>query len=66
MRFVLNGQPEELAESCTIDRFIAAKGFNPASVIVEHNYAVVKKEAWATTVLSENDNLEILRLVGGG
>ena len=66
MRFVLNGKEEELTEGQTITRLIADKGINPASIIVEHNYVVVKSDAWDSVILRENDNLEILRLVGGG
>ena len=66
MRLTINGKEEELAEGLTIARLIADKGVNPAGILVEHNYAIVTSEAWESAVLRENDNLEILRLVGGG
>ena len=66
MRIVLNGVDEDLAEGLTIAGLIAFKEINPANIIVEHNYTIVKNDAWQSVILQENDNLEILRLVGGG
>ena len=66
MRIVLNGVDEDLSESLTIAGLIANKEINPVNVIVEHNYTIVKNDAWQSVILQENDNLEILRLVGGG
>ncbi|MCL2766869.1 MAG: sulfur carrier protein ThiS [Peptococcaceae bacterium] len=66
MRIVLNGKDEELAEGLTVARLISDKSINPANIIVEHNYNIVKNEDWQNVVLKDNDNLEILRLVGGG
>ncbi|MFO7154969.1 MAG: sulfur carrier protein ThiS [Caldicoprobacter oshimai] len=34
--------------------------------MVEHNYRIVRSEEWQNIVLKENDNLEILKFVGGG
>ncbi|MFZ5592523.1 MAG: sulfur carrier protein ThiS [Bacillota bacterium] len=49
-----------------MQQLIEQKGYNPATIIVEHNYNLVKREQWAEVVLQENDHIEILRFVGGG
>ena len=66
MLVMINGKEEELAEGLTIAQYFADKKINPANIIVEHNYTIVKNETWGSIVLKNNDNLEILRLVGGG
>jgi len=63
---VLNGKPEEFPSGMTIAELVTQKGLNPEIVIIEYNYELVDREAWAGTVLKENDRLEILRFVGGG
>jgi len=66
MKIVLNGKDEILTEGMTVAGLISLKGINPDTVIVEHNYELVKSESWPDIILKENDRLEILRLVGGG
>ncbi len=66
MKITLNGREENLGEGTTLAGLIAMKGLDPDTVIVEHNYELVKKEAWSGILLKENDRIEILRFVGGG
>ena len=66
MRIALNGKEEFLEQSTTIKEFIAIRNWDPASIVVELNLAIVGREDWANIVLRDNDQLEILRFVGGG
>lgn len=66
MKITLNGKDEDLKEGTTVAGLIALKGLNPATVIVEYNYGLVREETWAGIVLKQNDRIEILRFVGGG
>ena len=65
MNIKVNGKMEEI-RPCSIHEFIAGKGLNPQSVVVEHNFEIVRREKWKETQLGDNDNLEILSFVGGG
>lgn len=65
MRITVNGNPEEILP-CSILAFVQSKGLSGDGVVVEHNYHIVKKDAWGTIQLKENDNLEVLNFVGGG
>lgn len=50
----------------TLVGLIQSKGLEPESIVVEYNYEVLPREKWDSVVLKENDNLEVLRFVGGG
>ena len=66
MLITVNGKQENLEIELNILEYIKTKGLNPDAVIVEYNQDILKKEQWQNFVLKENDNLEILRFVGGG
>ncbi|MBM7582249.1 sulfur carrier protein [Caldicoprobacter guelmensis] len=66
MIITVNGQKTTVSKGMSLYDFLKLKGLDPQKVVVEHNYRIVKTEEWPNIVLQENDNLEILRFVGGG
>ncbi|SFQ44521.1 sulfur carrier protein ThiS [Caldicoprobacter faecalis] len=66
MQITVNGQKTTVNEGITLYNFLKDKGLDPQKVVVEHNYRIVRSEEWQNIVLKENDNLEILKFVGGG
>ena len=66
MEIVVNGRRERLEESMSILQYLSVKGLSPERIVVEYNCAVVKKEDLGNIILKENDQLEVLRCVGGG
>ncbi|QSZ26869.1 sulfur carrier protein ThiS [Aceticella autotrophica] len=66
MRLKLNGEEVLINKKMTLLEFLSSKGINPDTVVVEYNYDIVKKEKWSQIILKENDNLEVVRFVGGG
>jgi len=66
MQITENGQKTTVNEGITLYNFLKDKGLDPQKVVVEHNYRIVRSEEWQNIVLKENDNLEILKFVGGG
>jgi len=62
----VNGKKETIKENTRISDFLALKKLNPDRVVVEYNFIVLNIESLENSVLRENDNLEILRIVGGG
>ncbi|MDN5276658.1 MAG: sulfur carrier protein [Clostridiales bacterium] len=66
MQIIVNGEKTTVNEGITLHDFLKLKGLDPQKVVVEHNYRIVRSEEWPNIVLQENDNLEILKFVGGG
>ena len=66
MTIRLNGEPFEIAGPVTISALLTDLKIDPRIVAVEHNVVVVKKQQYETTMISEGDEIEIVRFVGGG
>ena len=49
-----------------IDTVVRALGHNPALVVVEHNGAIVPRGKWTAQLVVNDDQLEIVTIVGGG
>lgn len=62
----LNGDEVTIDRNMTLLELLHQKGINPETVVVEYNYDIVKKDEWSKITLKENDNLEVIRFVGGG
>jgi thiamine biosynthesis protein ThiS len=62
----LNGEPREVAGPVSISALLAALDIDPRRVAVEHNLVVVRREAYASTVVHDGDEVEIVNFVGGG
>ena len=66
MNIVVNGQPESCAPQLSVARFLAERGHEANTVVVEHNGNIVSAAAFAGTRLRDGDRLEIVQFVGGG
>ncbi|MBD3241479.1 MAG: sulfur carrier protein ThiS [Chitinivibrionales bacterium] len=62
----VNGKTESVEPGVTIAGFLETKGLAAQRVAVELNMAIVKKESYGSTRLSEGDSVEIVHFVGGG
>jgi sulfur carrier protein len=66
MRILVNDQPQNVAESCTVAALLEELGLTGKPVAVEVNLQLVPRGQHAGHVLSADDRLEIVTLVGGG
>jgi thiamine biosynthesis protein thiS len=62
----VNGEIFEFREGMTVSNLIAEMGFSEAMVAVELNLDILPRDSFSSTVLKENDCIEIVRFVGGG
>ena len=66
LKIRLNGEPYELSEPLSIAALLSRLDIDSRRVAVERNVEVVKRAAYDTTVIVENDEIEIVNFVGGG
>ena len=66
MTIRLNGEPFELPGPVSISALLAELNIDPRIVAVEHNIVVIKRQQYASTMIGEGDEVEIVRFVGGG
>jgi len=66
MRLTVNGEMREAPDKATIADLLAWLEIEGRRVAVERNREIAPKSLWATIVLAEGDQLEIVQFVGGG
>lgn len=66
MKLIVNGRETVLEEGVTVREFIISRDLDPNLVAVMYNSEILPRESLENTVLKENDELEVLRFVGGG
>ncbi len=66
MRILVNDEPYETAEACTVAALLEQLGLAGKPVAVEVNLQLVPRQQHKEHVLAANDRLEIVTLVGGG
>ncbi|MFB3891430.1 MAG: sulfur carrier protein ThiS [Phycisphaerae bacterium] len=66
MRIMVNGQWRDEGGDLTVARLLEALSLEPRRVAVELNKRLVRRADFGLTRLADNDQLEIVTLVGGG
>jgi sulfur carrier protein len=62
----VNGQEKEWTEGLTVAALLEREQFRADRVAVERNGEIVRRAAFAETVLTPEDVLEVVSFVGGG
>jgi sulfur carrier protein len=66
MRITLNGDPAELPGPLSVQALLERLEIDARLVAVELNRVVVKRALFATTMVEEDSEVEIVAFVGGG
>lgn len=66
IKFFLNGEKHKLQGGDTISALLVQSGISCDRVAVMINESVIKKSAFQSTPIRENDRVEILTFAGGG
>lgn len=66
MTIRVNGETRQCPEGATLLDVIRELGLVPEKVVAEHNRVIVKAAERATTLMKDNDEVELLQFVGGG
>jgi len=62
----LNGESFELDQPLSVDELLQRLEIDPRRVAVEHNLVILKRHAFAVTLVGDGDRVEIVNFVGGG
>jgi thiamine biosynthesis protein ThiS len=65
-RITLNGQPREIAGPLPLLVLLAELGIDRRLIAVAHNGEVIPRDRYDAVSLTEGDEVEIVRMVGGG
>ena len=62
----MNGEAKEIEGNLTLAEFLELLGLELNGLAVAINTEIVRRSDYAATKISENDEIEIVRAVGGG
>ena len=69
MKLNINGESKvfkEIREGSNLLKVIEQLGYNPKLIVVEFNGEILNTKLWVTQPVKEDDNIEIVTIVGGG
>jgi len=66
LRVRVNGRDVLLTDGASVAALLESLSVSSPRVAVERNREIVPKAEYATTVLGEGDELEVVEFVGGG
>jgi len=66
LRILINGEGKECEEGISLSALLELLELPPQRIAVELNREVVRRADWKSTVLKNEDRLEIVHFVGGG
>ena len=66
MQIKLNGATELVPDNSTVQDVLAAKKLPEATAIIVLNDNIVRREEWQNLRLNSDDQLEVIRIIGGG
>ncbi len=66
MQVTINGEPQEIAENCNAAMLVELLNMQNDKIAMEVNKEIVPRSQYETFKLSEGDQIEIVRAIGGG
>ena len=66
MKLRINGEDREVVDNLSLNELVTELDLTPERIAIELNQNVVRRAHWPSTVLKENDRVEIVHFVGGG
>ncbi len=66
MQILINGSTKTMTAAITVASLLQEMSVPSGSVVVELNRAILQPDSYATVLLQDNDQVEIIRFVGGG
>jgi len=66
VQILINGRMEQVPAGTTVAQLLHTKKITAAAAVVAINDEVVERETWSDRAVSEGDQVEVIRIVGGG
>ena len=66
MQVRLNGKDREVEQDLTITALLESLDLNPQLIVVELNRVILERDTYASTPVSDGDQIELVHFVGGG
>ncbi|CAH2212366.1 sulfur carrier protein ThiS [Tepidibacter aestuarii] len=63
---IVNGEKMSFNQDITVKDLILNLNLKPQTIVVEVNLNIIPKDQYESTIIHENDKVEIINFVGGG
>lgn len=63
---ILNGKETDGFENLSVSELLQKNGYRTERIAVEYNGEILPKSEYESTVIKENDVIEVVSFVGGG
>ena len=64
--FFLNGESYYTTQNITILDLVTYFNYNDSLLVLELNKLICNKKKWSSTVINDQDRIELVTIVGGG
>jgi thiamine biosynthesis protein ThiS len=66
MQIKVNGETRDINAPMNVSELAASLGLTPSQVAIERNLQIVPRSTWNEAMVASGDEIEIVRLIGGG
>ena len=66
MKIICNGEQKNIEPGTSVEQLVQNLGINPDTVVVECDGNILRREEYASHILTDGAALELIRFVGGG
>ncbi len=66
MTLQINGESREIEAATNVAQLVAILELPAPGILVEHNGTALRPDEWPLRTLTENDRIELIRIVAGG
>jgi thiamine biosynthesis protein ThiS len=65
-KFFFNGEKYQTEHNLTLFELVTYFNYNTSLLVLEYNNLICNKKDWNNILISNNDKIEIVTIVGGG
>jgi len=66
MQIKINGKITDITSATTLGEFLETNNYSPDTVLVSINSEIIQPQDYASTLLTENCELDLMTFVAGG
>jgi sulfur carrier protein len=66
IKVIVNGEFHSCPQNISLPDLLASLDFNPRLIALEYNGEILHRQYWDSTIIQNDDRLEIVTIVGGG
>ena len=66
IQITVNGEPHTCLPNISLPDLLKDLDFNPRLIALEYNGEILHRQYWDSTIIKNDDRLEVVTIVGGG